>query len=372
VKTKHYFLITILFASFTWGAIPTTAQRTMNSRKNLHVPNIEGFITLKCDFHIHTCFSDGEIWPGQRVDEAWMDGLDAISITDHIEYTPHKEYLEVNHNAPYELAINSASIHDILLIKGTEITKNYPGHFNALFIEDASKIENDDYRAAIAEANKQGAFVFLNHPREAVSDNYDWWIEEFKTLHESNYLHGIEIFNWNDYYPSAFNLALEKDITIFSSTDIHKGSEYYKNLLGFDHRPMTLVFVKERSIEGIKEALQEGRTVGYFKNAVYGKEILVRQLFMNSLKIEKAHFSDARGNVFFKITNTSDIPYYLIPEDISKATGFFKLMLEGNRTSILSVPVKETEESATIQYVVDNVLINANEKLKVDLIFRND
>ncbi|MDP3446425.1 MAG: Sb-PDE family phosphodiesterase [Ignavibacteria bacterium] len=372
MKKRDYFLITILFLWLLLSSLPTTAQKNLNNKKNLYIPDIEGYITLKCDFHIHTSFSDGVVWPSYRVEEAWMDGLDAISITDHIEYTPHKEYLKVDHNAPYELAINAALIHDILLIKGTEITKSHPGHFNALFIEDASKIENDDYKAAILEANKQGAFVILNHPRDAVSDNYDWWIEEFDVLFENKQLHGIEIFNWNDYYPSAFNLALEKEMTLFSSSDIHKGSEYYKNLLGFDHRPMTLVFVKERSIEGIKEALKEGRTSGYFKNAVYGKEMLVKQLFQNSVKIGKAHHFDTRGNAFFKITNTSDIPYLLIPEEKNKDTGFFELVLEAKRTSILSVPVKEKEESVTIRYVVDNVLINANEKLKVDLVFERE
>lgn len=47
-----------------------------------------GFHVLKCDFHTHTIFSDGRVWPTMRVDEAWKDGLDAIAITDHIEVRP--------------------------------------------------------------------------------------------------------------------------------------------------------------------------------------------------------------------------------------------------------------------------------------------
>ena len=50
--------------------------------------------TLKCDFHIHTVFSDGKVWPDIRVAEAWQEGLDAIAITDHIEYRPNKEILK--------------------------------------------------------------------------------------------------------------------------------------------------------------------------------------------------------------------------------------------------------------------------------------
>jgi len=51
-------------------------------RKDMRFPNILDYKTLKCDFHIHTVFSDGNVWPTIRVDEAWMKGFDAISITD--------------------------------------------------------------------------------------------------------------------------------------------------------------------------------------------------------------------------------------------------------------------------------------------------
>jgi len=56
------------------------------TRKIIYIPDIPGYTTLKCDFHMHTVFSDGTVWPSVRVEEAWLDGLDAISITDHIEY----------------------------------------------------------------------------------------------------------------------------------------------------------------------------------------------------------------------------------------------------------------------------------------------
>ena len=54
-----------------------------NPRKMILVPEIDGYLTLKGDFHMHTVFSDGSVWPDTRVEEAWSDGLDAIAITDH-------------------------------------------------------------------------------------------------------------------------------------------------------------------------------------------------------------------------------------------------------------------------------------------------
>ena len=48
-------------------------------RDPLPVPDLPGLKTLKADFHLHTVFSDGEVWPTVHVRDAWRDGLDAVS-----------------------------------------------------------------------------------------------------------------------------------------------------------------------------------------------------------------------------------------------------------------------------------------------------
>lgn len=52
-------------------------------RSAVNVPDVPGYLTLKCDFHIHTVFSDGKVWPTVRSEEAWREGLEAIAITEH-------------------------------------------------------------------------------------------------------------------------------------------------------------------------------------------------------------------------------------------------------------------------------------------------
>jgi hypothetical protein len=86
------------------GSLQINAQ----VRHEIELPDILGYQTLKCDFHMHTIFSDGYVWPTVRIDEAWEEGLDAIAITDHIEYLPHKEYIKVDHNRAYQIAIDYA------------------------------------------------------------------------------------------------------------------------------------------------------------------------------------------------------------------------------------------------------------------------
>ena len=47
--------------------------------QNKHVfPDVEGFLTLKGEMHIHTRFSDGNVWPTARIDEAYLEGLDVV------------------------------------------------------------------------------------------------------------------------------------------------------------------------------------------------------------------------------------------------------------------------------------------------------
>ena len=76
-----------------------------NYRYHINIPDIDGYKTLKCDFHVHSVFSDGKVWPDQRVNEAWNEGLDVIALTDHIEYRPNKEILISDFNKSNEIAL---------------------------------------------------------------------------------------------------------------------------------------------------------------------------------------------------------------------------------------------------------------------------
>ncbi len=83
------------------------------------------------------------MWPTVRIEEAWREGLDAIALSDHIEYQPHQEDIPTRHERPYEIALPKAQEMNVLLIKGAEITKDTPpGHYNAVFIKEIDPIGN--------------------------------------------------------------------------------------------------------------------------------------------------------------------------------------------------------------------------------------
>lgn len=92
-----------------------------------------------------------------RVNEAWQQGLDAIAITDHIEYRPFKDMVIGDLNESYKIAKAHADYLGFIVIKGAEVTREKPiGHLNALFINDANKLDQEDPVDALREAKKQG------------------------------------------------------------------------------------------------------------------------------------------------------------------------------------------------------------------------
>ena len=86
-------------------------------RTDLRLPELNGYKVLKCDFHIHTVFSDGLVWPTVRVDEAYREGLDVIAISDHIEYRPHKDDIKASFNRSYDIAEKYAKGKGVTVIK---------------------------------------------------------------------------------------------------------------------------------------------------------------------------------------------------------------------------------------------------------------
>ena len=107
------------------------------------------------------------MWPDVRVNEAWNEGLDAIAITEHIEYRPRvKEGLVCgDQNQSYKIAAEAGERMGILVVPGAEITRQKPfGHMNAFFLTDANALDTDDPVQAVENAVKQGAFIMWNHP----------------------------------------------------------------------------------------------------------------------------------------------------------------------------------------------------------------
>jgi len=272
--------------SFFSGMIFLIAQEhTHRGAKALSYPDIEGFKTLKTDLHMHSVFSDGNVWPTIRVQEALRENLDAISLTEHLEYQPHAADIpNPDRNRAYELALAEAQEHDLLIVPGSEITRSAPvGHSNAIFISDANK--------AFAAAKKQNAFVFWNHPAwHAQNPSGNPILSDFQKQRIKNgELHGIEVINSVDYAEESLALALAHNLTIMGTSDVHGLIDWDYTEKG-KHRPITLVFAKTKSLESLQEALFAGRTVAVYNSLLIGKEEFLRPLLQASIQIKNVKY----------------------------------------------------------------------------------
>ncbi|MDO5666060.1 MAG: hypothetical protein Q4G63_12515 [Bacteroidia bacterium] len=302
-----------------------------NIRHTISIPDILGYKTLKCDFHMHTVFSDGSVWPTIRVEEAWKEGLDVISITDHIERQPSKKFIGGDKNSSYELAKNLAEEMDIILIPGGEVSRSMPpGHLNAIFLSDINMLDKEDWRDALKNAKDDGGFIMWNHPGwRAQQPDTCLWMSEHEELYRNKMIHGIEIFNEKEWYPIALDWCIEKNLTPIANSDIHGVAEYYYDYSNF-LRPMTLVFAKDRSQASVKEALFAGRAVAFFANVLAGKPEYLKAIFTEAVSVKKAGKMRNNTSNRFEITNNSDIPFNI--------EGAFQIELKPHST--VSVGVK--------------------------------
>ncbi|MEM7077437.1 MAG: Sb-PDE family phosphodiesterase [Pseudomonadota bacterium] len=345
-------------------------------------PDTAGYQTLVVDLHTHTAFSDGHVWPKIRVGEALRDGLDAMAVTEHLEYQPHRADIpNPDRNRAFEDTVEAAANADLLVIPGSEITRDLPaGHMNAIFINDANKLLNVENppadpgnvggyyvaasrwpaQEAVDAANAQGAFVFWNHPFWG-RNNIDGIarINDFQKANmRADKVHGIEVVNGQTYSEEAHRIALKYDLTLIGVSDIHELIDWDYNVADGGHRPVTLAFAAERSMEGLKAALFAKRTVIWFRNLLIGRKPEIDALLSASLVVKRATYNaNARmitmvlknhSDAEFELRNTSDYTFTDYADRIRvPAHGEFELRIKAVRAG---KPLK-------LSFAVENALI---------------
>jgi len=375
MKHKKFYLI-ILFVLSSCFCFSQAQYRN-----KIFVPDILGYKTLKCDFHMHTVFSDGDVWPTFRVREAWREGLDAIALTDHLEYQPKKNYVPTNHDHAFNIAKDLANELGITLIKGAEITRSMPpGHLNAIFINDGNSLILDNWKDVINEVKKQGGIINWNHPgwRSQQSDGIPKWYDEHSFLHDNKMLTGIEVVNGIEFYPLALDWCLDKNITILSNSDVHDPVNFEYDFDKSGRRAMTFVFAKENSSDAIKDALLNQRTVAYFNNKLYGREKFLSEIFNKSVFF-KSNFvkTTGRETAMLQIENKSDITFQLELINENDKVGYpLHIDLMAGKTVLFNIRAKKDDikinKNVIVNYRVKNLIVGSDKTLIVPLEFKLD
>ncbi len=342
------------------------------TQRAITFPDIPGYKTLKCDFHIHTVFSDGKVWPNIRVQEAIRDGLDAISLTEHLEYQPHAADLpHPDRNRSYDIAVEQSKAYDLIVVRGSEITRKLPpGHANAIFIQDANKLVLDDSIAAYREAVRQGGFIFWNHPN---------WISQQRNgiatltdLHRQligeGLLHGIEVVNDITYSDEALQIALDHNLAIIGTSDIHGLVDWQFEIATGGHRPINLIFARERTEASIREALFEGRSAAWFQNLLIGRQDVLEPLVSASISVAKAAYQGPSSVVNVEITNNCDAKYMLKNRGTFTFHNFGDVLtLEPHSTTMVQVKTIEQKAQFELDFEVLNAIIAPKQHVRLRL-----
>ena len=367
--------------------------------RSIEFPDIENYLTITSDLHTHSVFSDGHVWPNIRVAEAMKDKLDAIAITEHLEYQPHIRYIpNKNRNIAFLEAKKAADESDLIVIAGSEITREMPpGHLNAVFIKDANTLFNidesllpearrimseavniedlsdeelevaDQYALgnlyspfeALEEAKRQGAFIFWNHPMwgSQANDGVSRLTEMHKQMIAKDLIHGIEVVNTNEYSEEALQIALDNNLAIIGTSDVHELIEWDYDSSKNEHRPVTLILSEERNQNSIKEALLDRRTIVFYKNKLIGKEENLVPLLDSILGFKSQGYRGDTSILRVEISNNSSSDMTLknlSAYNFSRSDDY--IFIPKNETKTIMVKTLEVIKAIKLKFEVLNAI----------------
>ncbi|NQV02470.1 MAG: hypothetical protein HQ542_07480, partial [Bacteroidia bacterium] len=274
------------------------------------------------------------------------------------------KYVKGDDNSAFAIAKNYAERNNLILIRGTEITRKMPpGHLNLLFLPDSITFEDTTFLAVIIKAVGEGAFIQWNHPGWVTQqpDGVAKMLDIHHKLIQNEWLHGIEIFNDGIFYPGVMEWCLEHDLAMTGNTDIHGTTAEVITSTGDSHRAMTLVFARDRSEKALKEAMFLGRTLVWYGDTLAGNRTFAEPFVRSCLKrVGPIHEDDNYS--YFRVENLSDVPYYLTDGENPDAPG--RIVLPARAYRVIRMK-KEGEQKLT--YTVSNAKTGTVERLKIEL-----
>lgn len=421
LRRPFHSVLILLCAVSALAAAPASAHGVADGEaaidaRAIDFPDTADHLTLVFDPHTHTVFSDGHVWPTIRVAEAQRDGLDAYAVTEHLEYQPHR--VDVPHpdrNRAFEIAVEAASGSDLIVVPGSEITRELPvGHINALFLTDANALVRVPDAAAVASARErmaaadlppgieisdtvahyvaagdwpaqealraahaQGAFVFLNHVYwTAQRPNGIAELTDFhRAMFDAGLVQGIEVANGDTYSEASFAIALEHDLTIIGTSDVH-------DLIDWDyppaaapaaggHRPVTLVLAESRDADGLREALLAGRTVAWYRNLLLGRAEHLGPILEAAVSVVSAAYLPDTDVLRVVLRNDSDTRLQLSNRSVLAFTGAADLVeLAPHAETILDVTPGRRVDALSLDFEVLNALVAPGTPARLSLAVR--
>ncbi|MDO9575320.1 MAG: hypothetical protein Q7J55_02190 [bacterium] len=245
---------------------------------------VEGYYQLKCNFHTHFIEAFGE-YPEIMVNAYHRAGYDCIALTEHYDLVEDLNFAK----RAQEYAQKRYSS-DFLVIPGLEIglkDSAYPGAMRdllALFVDShisrnlmSEGMDLDtSLNIVLNEIHQKNGIAIIAHDHRTLShwdgESTPDWIWDHR---EDKEIDGWEIGNGSGYYEKLSDgsncmlshpeESVNERYCVTANSDAHnKDDMRAKNIC------YTYVFAYERTIEGVKDALLNRRTIAYCNGAAYG------------------------------------------------------------------------------------------------------
>jgi len=229
---------------------------------------------VRCDFHIHTTYSDGHNSVAEMVLRGRELGLDALAITDHNYYPGSLEAAEIAKT----LGMN------LVCLPGEEVSLEAA---HLLSIGARAGVGNSPprkgyagLRDAIDQIRALGGKAFICHPYWLLNDgHFHLPSPEYDRLLQEGGFDGVELLGdvlLEDNLRSLlryFELLPDQRPPILGNSDTHRNTHTYGGY-------WTLVLAKDLSAQGILDAIAEGYSVACVRLTLAppGQDVLPRLL----------------------------------------------------------------------------------------------
>lgn len=243
-------------------------------------PDAARLYPLRCDFHIHTYYSDGHESPTEMAVKARSLGLDVIAITDHNRYEPSLEAIEAVQRAG--LGLGCIPGEEVSLPTWHLLSINSAAPIMSYYETDAGQTEVADLAAKLASKplaegltaeeyallkwtiqriRAQGGYAFLCHPYWVSRERYHLNLGLYDQLVQDDLPVGIELLGEVRYENNLLSIAHYHDLLrqghalpLIGCSDTH-GAEHTFG------RYWTLALADAATPASALDAIQAGRSV---------------------------------------------------------------------------------------------------------------
>ncbi|MGI9293870.1 MAG: CehA/McbA family metallohydrolase [Pseudomonadales bacterium] len=232
------------------------APRGVISLAEVASPRRQAMGWYRGDLHCHTFHSDARGSPDTLAQNARIQGLDFLAVTDH-NTTTQWEYF------------GSASTEELVFIPGMEVT-TYRGHANIFGLTEWIDFRlggSADLRALVDEARRQGALLSINHDKEPLPWSYQYPAIDCLEVFHSHWLSG------NDGILKRYDhlLAQGHRISLIGGSDYHQPEQLQPEGPFGLGKPTTVLWLPHLDIASVIDGLRLGH--GYVTESPLGPHI---------------------------------------------------------------------------------------------------